>query len=63
MELVNEFRVPVSVDQAWEVLTDVERVAPCIPGAQLLSVNGDEFTRGQGEGRPDHRAVQGQGIL
>ena len=44
MELVNEFRVPVSVDEAWEVLTDVERVAPCIPGAQLLSVDGDEFT-------------------
>lgn len=44
MELINEFRVPVSVDQAWEVLTDVERVAPCIPGAQLLSVDGDEFT-------------------
>lgn len=44
MELINEFRVPVSVDQAWEVLTDVERVAPCIPGAQLLDVDGDEFT-------------------
>ncbi len=44
MELVNEFKVPVSVDQAWQVLTDVERVAPCIPGAQLLSVDGDDFT-------------------
>ena len=44
MELVNEFRVPVSVDQAWEVLTDVERIAPCIPGAQLLTVDGDDFT-------------------
>jgi uncharacterized protein len=44
VELVNEFRVPVSIDQAWDVLTDVERVAPCIPGAQLLSVDGDEFT-------------------
>src|SRR6516164_5929425 len=44
MELVNEFRVPVSVDQAWEVLTDVERIAPCIPGAQLLSIDGDDFT-------------------
>jgi uncharacterized protein len=44
MELVNEFRVPVSVDTAWKVLTDVERVAPCIPGAQLLSVDGDDFT-------------------
>ena len=44
MELVNEFRVPVSIDRAWEVLTDVERIAPCIPGAQLLSVEGDDFT-------------------
>jgi carbon monoxide dehydrogenase subunit G len=44
VELVNEFRVPASVDQAWEVLTDVERIAPCIPGAQLLGVDGDDFT-------------------
>ncbi len=44
MQLVNEFRVPVPITQAWEVLTDVERIAPCIPGAQLLSVDGDEFT-------------------
>lgn len=44
MELVNEFRVPVPIDQAWAVLTDVERIAPCIPGAQLLSVDGDAFT-------------------
>ena len=44
VELNNEFRVAVSVDEAWEVLTDVERVAPCIPGAQLLSVDGDDFT-------------------
>ena len=44
MELVNEFRVPVPIDKAWEVLTDVERIAPCIPGAQLLSVDGDDFT-------------------
>jgi carbon monoxide dehydrogenase subunit G len=44
VELVNEFRVPVSADKAWQVLTDVERVAPCIPGARLLSVDGDDFT-------------------
>lgn len=44
MELVNEFRVPVPVDKAWTVLTNVERIAPCIPGAQLLSVDGDAFT-------------------
>jgi carbon monoxide dehydrogenase subunit G len=34
----------VSPATAWTVLTDVERVAPCIPGAQLLSVDGDDFT-------------------
>jgi uncharacterized protein len=44
LELLNEFRVPVSIDRAWEVLTDVERIAPCIPGAQLLTVDGDDFT-------------------
>ena len=44
MELVNEFRVAVPIDKAWTVLTDVERIAPCIPGAQLLSVDGDAFT-------------------
>lgn len=44
MELVNEFRVPVPIDKAWSVLTNVERIAPCIPGAQLLSVDGDTFT-------------------
>jgi carbon monoxide dehydrogenase subunit G len=44
VELVNEFRVPVPADRAWEVLTDIERIAPCLPGAQLLSVDGEEFT-------------------
>ena len=44
MELNNEFRVAVPAARTWAVLTDVERVAPCIPGAQLLSVDGDDFT-------------------
>lgn len=44
MELNNEFRVAVPADKVWEVFTDVERVAPCLPGATLLSVDGDEFT-------------------
>ena len=44
MELNNEFRVAVPAATMWEVLTDVERVAPCLPGATLLSVDGDEFT-------------------
>lgn len=43
MELTNDFEVAVPVDQAWAVLTDVERIAPCLPGAQLQEVDGDEY--------------------
>ena len=43
MELNNEFRVAVAPAKVWEVFTDVERVAPCLPGATLLSVDGDTF--------------------
>ncbi len=43
MELTNEFRVGVSVPEAWKVLTDVERIAPMLPGAQLTEVEGDEY--------------------
>ncbi|MGH3381012.1 MAG: SRPBCC domain-containing protein [Actinoallomurus sp.] len=44
MELDHEFTVPVPVGQAWSVLLDIERIAPCMPGATLDSVDGDEFT-------------------
>ncbi|KWX61384.1 SRPBCC family protein [Mycobacterium sp. NAZ190054] len=43
MELNNEFRVAVPPAKVWDVFTDVERVAPCLPGATLLSVDGDTF--------------------
>jgi carbon monoxide dehydrogenase subunit G len=42
MKLQNEFTVPASVEQAWQVLLDVERVAPCLPGAALEGSDGDE---------------------
>lgn len=44
MELEHEFTVPVPVEQAWPVLLDVERVAPCMPGATLDAIDGDEIT-------------------
>ena len=44
MQLENSFTVPVPVDEAWRVLLDIERIAPCMPGAALDSVTGDEFT-------------------
>jgi carbon monoxide dehydrogenase subunit G len=43
MELTNDFRVGISVPDAWKVLTDVERIAPMLPGAQLQEVEGDEY--------------------
>ena len=43
MELNNEFRVGISVPEAWKVLTDVERIAPMLPGAQLQEVDGEEY--------------------
>jgi carbon monoxide dehydrogenase subunit G len=43
MELNNDFRVGISVPEAWKVLTDVERIAPMLPGAQLQEVDGDEY--------------------
>jgi uncharacterized protein len=43
MELTNEFRVGVPPAQAWKTLTDVELIAPCLPGAQLTEVEGDEY--------------------
>jgi carbon monoxide dehydrogenase subunit G len=43
MELEHSFTVPVTEDRAWDVLLDVERVAPCMPGATLESVDGDEI--------------------
>tara|TARA_B100000745_G_scaffold82875_1_gene51778 strand:- start:1567 stop:2244 length:678 start_codon:yes stop_codon:yes gene_type:complete len=43
VELNNDFEVAAPIDLVWSVLTDVERIAPCLPGAQLLEVEGDEF--------------------
>ena len=44
MRLENNFEVPVPVERAWEALLDIERVAPCMPGATLTTHEGDDFT-------------------
>ena len=43
MELTNDFTVEVPVDEAWEVLTDLQRIAPCMPGAELRDVEGEDY--------------------
>ncbi|BEP13561.1 SRPBCC family protein [Acidothermaceae bacterium B102] len=44
MKIDNEFTVSVPIERAWEVLTDLEGIAPCLPGAQLTGVDGDVFS-------------------
>lgn len=43
MELEHSFSVPADIDTAWNTLLDVERIAMCMPGATLISVEGDTF--------------------
>jgi uncharacterized protein len=42
-KLLNEFTVNRPIDETWVVLTDVERIAPCMPGAQLKEIEGDVY--------------------
>jgi uncharacterized protein len=44
MKLDNEFTVGVPIEQAWAVLTDLELIAPCMPGAQLTGANDGVYT-------------------
>jgi uncharacterized protein len=43
VELEHRFTVPTSVGDTWDAFNDLERIAPCFPGATLTSVEGDEF--------------------
>lgn len=47
VQLQNSFDVPVPPADAWRILTDVERVAPCVPGAQLTEVIDDRHYAGK----------------
>ncbi|MEV0031956.1 SRPBCC family protein [Nocardia sp. NPDC050793] len=43
MKIANEFTVNAPVEQAWEVLSDLEQVVPLMPGAQMVGWEGDDF--------------------
>lgn len=43
MEIKDSFRVSTPLDDTWKVLLDIERIAPCLPGAQLQEIEGDEY--------------------
>jgi carbon monoxide dehydrogenase subunit G len=41
---MHRFSVPARIDEAWNAFNDLERLAPCFPGATITSIEGDEFT-------------------
>ncbi len=43
MELSNDIEVNAPVEEVWAAFNDVERIAPCLPGAQLQEIEGEEF--------------------
>lgn len=43
MQLTNEFDVSVPMDEAWRLLSDLERVGPCLPGASITGRDGDDY--------------------
>lgn len=43
MELSHEFSVKAPVDEAWKLLTDLPRIAPCMPGCELQGVDGGQY--------------------
>jgi uncharacterized protein len=47
MKLENEFTVDAPLDEAWNVMLDLERVTPCLPGAQLTEQTGEGEHKGQ----------------
>ena len=47
MEFDNSFEVPLPPADAWKVLLDIQRIAPCMPGAELTEVVGDNTYKGK----------------
>ena len=47
MEFDNAFEVPLPVEDAWKVLMDIRRIAPCMPGAELTDVIDDRTYKGK----------------
>jgi len=43
MDLTHRFTVPAPIEEAWAAFNDLERIAPCFPGAALTSYDGEEF--------------------
>ena len=42
-QLINEFTVNRPIEEAWPLITDLERIAPCLPGAELQEIEGPTY--------------------
>lgn len=47
MQFDNSFEVAVPVPEAWKLLTDIPRIAPCMPGAEITEVVGERSYKGR----------------
>ena len=52
-QLINEFTINRPIDEAWLIITDVERIAPCLPGAQLTEIR--QTDDGHDDCKPDYQ--------
>lgn len=43
MNFEHSFRIPLPIERAWPLFLDIERIAPCVPGAQLQEIDGQEY--------------------
>lgn len=63
MKLTNEFRVPLPPSEAWALLNNVERVVPCLPGAELIEARSDRSYVGKVAVRLGPVALSFQGTV
>jgi uncharacterized protein len=61
MKLRNEFSIGAPIDQTWDMLLDIQRVAQCLPGAKIEPAEGDGVHRGQMKVRLGPMTVEYQG--
>ena len=47
MQIDNSFEVPLPPGEAWKVLLDIERIAPCMPGAELTEIVDERTYKGK----------------
>ncbi len=64
MKIADQFTVDAPIERAWEVLTDLEGIAPLLPGARMTGREGDDYSRHrQDQGGAGHHRVRRPRLL